>query len=105
MFAGRAWSAATTEGLLTYSLDVAMVFDPYDLEIDVTPESIQQVLDNKEFSKAMMLSFRLNEQDIILHVVESISPQDSKFFESFLENHLCWKKLYFFLIFNHNAMR
>lgn len=80
MFAGRAWSAATTEGLLTYSLDVAMVFDPYDLEIDVTPESIQQVLDNKEFSKAMMLSFRLNEQDLILHVVESIPPQDSKFF-------------------------
>ena len=76
--AGRAWSAATTEGLLTYSLDVAMVFDPYDLAIDVTPESIKDVLDNKEFANAMMLSFRLNEQDWIIRVVESIPPQDSE---------------------------
>ena len=75
---GRAWSAATTEGLLTYSLDVAMVFDPYDLAMDVTPESTKEVLQNREFSKALMLSFRLNEQDLILHVVENIPPQDSK---------------------------
>ncbi len=81
---GRAWSAATTEGLLTYSLDVAMVFDPYDLAMDVTPESTKQVLDNREFAKALMLSFRLNEQDLILHVVESVPPQDSKYIDFLL---------------------
>jgi periodic tryptophan protein 2 len=57
-----------------------MVFDPYDLAIDVTPESTKEVLNNGEFAKALMLSFRLNEQDLILHVVENIPPQDSKYF-------------------------
>jgi periodic tryptophan protein 2 len=61
-----------------------MVFDPYDLAMDVTPESTKQVLDNREFAKALMLSFRLNEQDLILHVVESVPPQDSKYIDSFI---------------------
>lgn len=40
----RAWAAASTEGLLVYSLDEALVFDPYDLEIDVTPHNILQMI-------------------------------------------------------------
>lgn len=35
---GRSWVAATTEGVLVYSMDDNMVFDPTDLDIDVTPE-------------------------------------------------------------------
>lgn len=35
---GQAWAAATTEGVLVYSLDEGMVFDPSDLDMDVTPE-------------------------------------------------------------------
>ncbi|XP_046852347.1 periodic tryptophan protein 2 homolog isoform X2 [Xenia sp. Carnegie-2017] len=75
---GRAWSATTTEGLLTYSLDVKMIFDPYDLSIDVTPHIIRQVLNRREFGKALMLSLRLNEEDLILHVIESIPTHDIK---------------------------
>jgi periodic tryptophan protein 2 len=86
--AGRAWSAATTEGLLTYSLDVAMVFDPYDLAIDVTPERTKQVLENREFAKALMLSFRLNEQNLILRVVENIPPQDSEYLIDFFSHNM-----------------
>ena len=74
---GRSWSAATTEGLLTYSLDVAMVFDPFDLAIDVTPGNIRNILQKGEFLKALMSSFRLNEQELILQVVETIPSQDS----------------------------
>ena len=36
---GRCWAAATTEGLLLYSLDPAAMFDPTDLADDVTPQA------------------------------------------------------------------
>lgn len=35
---GRSWAAATTEGVLLYSVDDSFVFDPTDLDVDVTPE-------------------------------------------------------------------
>lgn len=35
---GRSWAAATTEGVLIYSMDDSFIFDPTDLDIDVTPE-------------------------------------------------------------------
>ena len=37
---GRSWSAATTEGLLIYSLDNTLTFDPIDLDTDVTPQTM-----------------------------------------------------------------
>ncbi|KAK3722040.1 hypothetical protein QZH41_020155 [Actinostola sp. cb2023] len=73
---GRAWSAATTEGLIIFSLDATLVFDPFDLDTDITPESIRNVLAKRELSRALVLSFRLNEQDIIREVVESIRISD-----------------------------
>lgn len=35
---GRSWAAATTEGVLIYSMDESFIFDPTDLDMDVTPE-------------------------------------------------------------------
>lgn len=53
-----------------------MVFDPFDLAIDVTPGNIKDILSKGEFSKAVMLSLRLNEQGLIQEVVETIPSQD-----------------------------
>ena len=36
---GRSFAAATTEGVLVYSIDESFIFDPTDLDIDVTPEA------------------------------------------------------------------
>jgi periodic tryptophan protein 2 len=36
---GRAWAAASTEGLLIYSLDETVTFDPFELSIDLKPFS------------------------------------------------------------------
>lgn len=69
---GRSWAAASTEGLLIYSLDAALVFDPYDLDIDVTPTSIRQQITKKEWASAILLSFRLNEILLIREVLEAI---------------------------------
>lgn len=35
---GRSFAAATTEGVLIFSIDESFIFDPTDLDIDVTPE-------------------------------------------------------------------
>jgi periodic tryptophan protein 2 len=35
---GRSFGAATTDGVLLYSVDESFIFDPTDLDIDVTPE-------------------------------------------------------------------
>ena len=34
---GRDFGAASTEGLLIYSLDSKMFFDPFELELEITP--------------------------------------------------------------------
>ncbi|KAK2164936.1 hypothetical protein LSH36_57g02051 [Paralvinella palmiformis] len=54
---GRAWAATTTEGLLLYSLDNNLVFDPFDLEIDITPANVKKTLKQKEYATALMLAF------------------------------------------------
>lgn len=35
---GQSWAAATTEGLLLYTLDQGATFDPTDLTEDITPQ-------------------------------------------------------------------
>jgi periodic tryptophan protein 2 len=73
---GRAFAATTTEGLLVYSLDHNVAFDPFELDTTVTPDSVRSALMNHEFVNALMLAFRLNEQPIICHVVERIPPSE-----------------------------
>lgn len=79
LFSGRSWAAASTEGLLIYSLDASLVFDPYDLDMDVTPTSIQQQTKKKEWASAILLSFRLNETSLIREVLEAVPYDQSEF--------------------------
>ncbi|XP_057686197.1 PWP2 small subunit processome component [Corythoichthys intestinalis] len=69
---GRSWAATTTEGLLIYSLDGSLVFDPYDLDLDVTPVSIRTQLRLKEWAAAIILAFRLNEKALKQEVLEAV---------------------------------
>ncbi|KAG6837084.1 hypothetical protein H0H93_014976 [Arthromyces matolae] len=73
---GRAWAAASTEGLLIYSLDDSVTFDPFDLSIDLTPQSVLEVLDAREYLKALVMAFRLNEKPLIQQVFEAIPSGD-----------------------------
>lgn len=75
---GRSWAAASTEGLLVYSLDDSLAFDPFDLDVDITPDSIAETLLERHYLKALVMSFRLNELPLIRSVYESIPPQDIK---------------------------
>ncbi|KAJ1947304.1 U3 snoRNP protein [Kickxella alabastrina] len=73
---GRQWAAASTEGLLIYSLDETMVFDPYELDEDVTPDTIRDLSRKGDHLRALVNAFRLNEKYLIREVYEAIPPLD-----------------------------
>ncbi|KAF2800430.1 WD40 repeat-like protein [Melanomma pulvis-pyrius CBS 109.77] len=73
---GRAFCAASTEGLLIYSLDTVFQFDPFDLDITVTPATTLSTLAQKEYLKAIVMAFRLNERNLIRRVYESTPVKD-----------------------------
>jgi periodic tryptophan protein 2 len=71
--AGRSFCAASTEGLLIYSLDTEPLFDPIDLDLAVTPASTIHVLQKeKDYLKALVMAFRLNEAPLVRKVFEGI---------------------------------
>ncbi|XP_037272246.2 periodic tryptophan protein 2 homolog [Rhipicephalus microplus] len=69
---GRAWAAATTEGVLVYSLDNTLVFDPFELEQGVTPATIRAAAREKDYVRAVVAAFRLNEDELTMEVIEGI---------------------------------
>ncbi|KFA75475.1 hypothetical protein S40288_01209 [Stachybotrys chartarum IBT 40288] len=72
---GTAFCAASTEGLLIYSLDTSLQFDPFDLNIEITPASTIAVLENeRDYLKALVMAFRLNESGLIKRVFQAVPP-------------------------------
>lgn len=71
-----AFAAASTEGLLIYSTDTAVVFDPFELDMDVTPQGVAENLADKQWLHALVMAFRLNEQYLLDRVLESIPLAD-----------------------------
>ncbi|KAK8570036.1 hypothetical protein V6N13_002739 [Hibiscus sabdariffa] len=61
---------------LFFSIDDSFIFDPTDLDIDVTPEAIDAALDEDQPSRALILSLRLNEDTLIKRCIFSVSPID-----------------------------
>lgn len=75
--AGRSFCAASTEGLLIYSLDTIPLFDPFDLDLAVTPSSTLHVLEKeRDYLKALVMAFRLNEAPLVRKVFEGIPHSD-----------------------------
>ncbi|TDL25193.1 WD repeat protein [Rickenella mellea] len=73
---GRAWAAASTEGLLIYSVDETIVFDPFDLDMELTPQAVRAVIAKREYLTALVMAFRLNEQPLIRVAYEAVPPAD-----------------------------
>eukprot|EP01025_Chloroclados_australasicus_P005925 TRINITY_DN1192_c0_g1_i5.p1 TRINITY_DN1192_c0_g1~~TRINITY_DN1192_c0_g1_i5.p1 ORF type:complete len:967 (-),score=113.08 TRINITY_DN1192_c0_g1_i5:314-3214(-) len=68
---GQCWAAACTEGVLLYSKDTSMSFDPTYLEEDITESAVYKCLNKEQYLRALLISLRLNEREIISHVVLS----------------------------------
>lgn len=73
---GRAFCAATTEGLLVYSLDNALQFDPFDLDVNITPATTLAATDDKDYLRALVMAFRLNEEHLIRRVYQAVPIVD-----------------------------
>lgn len=69
---GRAFCAASTEGLLVYSLDHAWHFDPFDLDVDITRASVLTSLAERQYLRALVMGFRLNESFLLKRIFEAI---------------------------------
>ncbi|XP_014251335.1 periodic tryptophan protein 2 homolog [Cimex lectularius] len=80
----QSWAAVTTEGLLIYSLDGGQLFDPYQLEESITPDSVREARLNKNYSQAVMMALRLNERSLIKEVVEGIPSKEIEMCSSML---------------------
>lgn len=74
---GTSFCAASTEGLLIYSLDSTVQFDPFELTMEITPASTLAVLEQeKDYFKALVMAFRLNEAGLIQRVFQTIPYTD-----------------------------
>ena len=73
---GRSFSSVTTEGLLVYSLDRHLVFDPLNLSLDITPQKIRKELECKNYLKSLVMSLKLSEKHLIRQCVESIPHEN-----------------------------
>ncbi|MCJ1312547.1 hypothetical protein MMC25_006221 [Agyrium rufum] len=75
---GRSFCAATTEGLLMYSLDTSFQFDPFDLDISITPATIVETLKSGDVLLALIMAFRLNDRSLVREVYEATPISDIK---------------------------
>ncbi|KAL0615505.1 Periodic tryptophan protein 2-like protein [Plecturocebus cupreus] len=72
---GRCWAATTTEGLLIYSLDTRVLFDPFELDTSVTPRRVREALRRQDFTQAILMALRLNESKLVQETLEAV-PRD-----------------------------
>ena len=52
-----------------------MVFEPFDLSQDITPQSIRSTLRLQDYSRALIMALKLNEANLIQQVYETIPPE------------------------------
>ena len=79
---GRSFCAATTEGLLVYSLDAHATFDPIDLDKDVTPEAALALLKpglRRDALTALIMALRLNNPKLVNHAFTSTQLDEIPF--------------------------
>lgn len=76
----ESWAAATTEGLLIYSLDRGIVFDPLNLSLEVTPKASRECIQQHQYSTALLMALKLNEVKLIEEIIEQIPHSEGKYY-------------------------
>ena len=69
---GHTWAAATTEGILLYSLASAARFDPTDLAEDVSVPTAHRLLGSGQPLQALLVATRLNDPALTAHCLFSV---------------------------------
>ncbi|KAM4700916.1 periodic tryptophan protein 2 homolog [Discoglossus pictus] len=73
---GRSFAATSTEGLLIYSLDSSSVFDPFQLDEEVTAGSVRQALRRGDWTRGIVMGMRLNEERLLQEALETVPCTD-----------------------------
>lgn len=73
---GTMWVAATTEGMLLYSLATETLFDPTNLTEDTSVPAMHRLIGTGAFLKALLIAVRLGDPEHIRHVMYSVPPED-----------------------------
>ena len=68
----KQFAASTREGLIIFESRRKIAFDPNDATIEATPENVQTSLQSGDNLAALCLSLRINQEDIVIKVLESI---------------------------------
>ena len=53
---GKGWAAATTEGVMVFTRDLGLAFDPTDLGEDVTPAAARAALKSGDARRALLMA-------------------------------------------------
>eukprot|EP00301_Raphidiophrys_heterophryoidea_P021958 c6227_g1_i1.p1 GENE.c6227_g1_i1~~c6227_g1_i1.p1 ORF type:complete len:913 (+),score=249.92 c6227_g1_i1:32-2740(+) len=73
---GNGFSVVSSEGLLVYGNDQTFYFDPTDLDIECTVQNIHKAIQKGQNSKALVMSMRLNEEDLMEIAYLAVRPAD-----------------------------
>ena len=73
---GRAFAVASTAGLMQYSVDASLTFDPFELDETVTPEAMRVALSEREWGRALTMALHMNEEVYIKECANAV-PVDN----------------------------
>eukprot|EP00762_Andalucia_godoyi_P005105 ANDGO_03971.mRNA.1 Periodic tryptophan protein 2 homolog len=77
--AGDSFAAVTVEGILMYSQEAYVVFDPLSLELGLTPDMARLALEQGFFGKALLMSLRLSIPELVNEVMDRIPASQLRF--------------------------
>jgi periodic tryptophan protein 2 len=63
---GEAWAAATTEGMMVFGSASEEVFDPFDLDEDVTPAAVASAMRGGRYARALLMALHLSDDEFIM---------------------------------------
>jgi periodic tryptophan protein 2 len=72
---GHSWAAATSEGLMVYSLN-EQPFTPVALSEAATPQRVRSLLNKKKYGQALVLSMHLNDSIIVREAFEAVPVEN-----------------------------
>ena len=71
-FSGKLWAGVTNEGLIVYTSESILSSQPFDLDTDCTPESVEKALVAGDYVRALVSSIRLSNHSLFIKVWLSI---------------------------------
>ena len=60
------------QGLLLYSMDQSLIFDPTEFTTEITPDAVHAALKERHHLRALLIALRLRDGKLIQHALLSV---------------------------------